>query len=278
MAAETATLRAGGTRAEAHQEHELVDCEERLDVGDGYAVAIRRGRGGQYGRIMIVPPFGVPASALSFMADQLVPHGYEVILLDPRNSIGDGSGDISQFRMSDVIEDCHAALDRYLPDTVVAVSLGARAIARALAMRKTSPRAVLLLPVVDMAATLQEVIGEDWFSPAGLERPIPDVVPVLGFDMVSKRFRPDAEGLGILTADSMALDLEAIAAPVTLMPGTRDPWIDHGTATKVFHDAGRRNNRLHMRSLPCDHHELHKHPVMALRMIQACIAEVLNTA
>lgn len=276
--ARTATLRADSASIGLQENPELINCEERLPVRDGYAVAIRRGRGGEQGRVMIVPPFGVPASALSFMADQLVPHGYEVVLLDPRNSNGDGSGDISQFRMSDVIEDCHAALDRYIPDTVVAVSLGARAVVRALAMRETSPRAVLLLPVVDMAATLHEVIGDDWFSPAALEKEIPDVVPVLGFDMVSERFRPDAAGLDILTADSMVADLEAIAAPVTLLPGTRDPWIDHRTVTRVFHDAGRQNRRLKMQSLPCDQHELHKHPVMALRMIQACIGEVLNAS
>lgn len=257
-------------------DRQRVDYQERLYIRDGYASAIHRGRGGKNGRVMIIPPFGVPAAALGIMADQLVPHGYEVVLLDPRNTNGDGSGDISHFRMGEVVEDCQAALDRYCPDVVVAVSLGARAVARALATCEEPPRAVLLLPVVDMVSTLEKVIGHDWFSPAMIESPIPEIVPVLGFDMVAEHFRSDCAELDILSADSMRADLEAIDAAVTLLPGTRDPWIDHNTVTQIFHDAGRRSGELRMHSLPCDQHELHKHPITALRLVQACIGEVLT--
>ena len=160
---------------------------ERLLSGDGFAGVHRRGPAGSRGRILIVPPFGVPARALDLVADELDRRGFESFTLDPRHHVGDGSGDIEQYRVSSVVEDCRAALDRYRPTCVVAVSLGARAALRAIAGSPDAPDAVFLIPVVDLRSTLSVVLGHDW-------APAPELPPhmtVLGYDIAAEPFRQD---------------------------------------------------------------------------------------
>lgn len=257
----------------ADSEHSLtVDIDEPLHIGAGNATAQRRGVGNQRGRVLVLPPFGVPASALAVVADLLVAEHYEAILLDPRNSNGTGSGEISDFLMSTLIEDCRVAIEHYRPTVVVAVSLSARAAARALATSDHSTSAVFLLPVVDVRDTLTKVLGRDWFA-VPVET-IPEMTPVLGFEIHSEPFRADCVDLGILSPDSTRRDLEAVGAPVTLLPGTKDPWIDHATVTEIFDSVGSHDPDLQMRSLPCDQHELQKHPALAIRLIGECVAEV----
>jgi len=250
-----------------------IDLEESLPIGNGVAVAHRRGIGVGRDRVLIVPPFGVPAATLGIVADLLVAEGCEAVLLDPRDSNGDGSGDICDFRMSTLIEDCQAAIEHYQPTVVVAVSLSARAAARALATSTTAPRSVFLLPVVDVRSTLTIVLGRDWFAVAPAS--IPPMTTVLGFEIRSEHFRSDCVDLGILSADSMRSDLEAISAPVTLLPGTQDPWIDHGMVSQIVDSIKPQRATLRMRSVPCDEHELQKHPAVAIQVINECVAEVL---
>ena len=245
--------------------------DEPLEVGTGTAVAKRRGVGSPNGSVLILPPFGVPASALGLVADLVVAEGYEAVLLDPRNSTGSGSGDIGGFCLSELVEDCRVAIEHYSPDVVVAVSLSARAAARALAETPNPPRSVFLLPVVDLRSTLTTVLERDWFVVP--DELIPPSVNVLGFDIRSEPFVSDTVGLEILSTESMQRDLEAIGAPVTLLPGTRDPWIEHATVTQIFDAVGSNDPSLRMRSLACDEHELHKHPALAVRLISECVAE-----
>lgn len=252
---------------------ELQDFDEALPVGSGYANALRRGVGAPNGRVLILPPFGLPAQFLGLIADKLRREGYESILLDTRDSNGTGSGEIENFLLSTVVADCKAAIDHYEPTVVVAMSLGARAAARAIAQSEHSPRSIFLLPVVEFQATLEKVVGRDLF----VERfdQMPYTTNVLGFDIRSEPFMSDCVDQQIICPESMCRDLEAHGGEVTLMPGTNDPWIDHSTVTEVFHQVGSHTPKLRMQSLPCDQHELHKNPRMALRMIGECVREVL---
>ena len=106
---------------------------EKLETPDGYATVRRSGAGGKHGRILVVPPFGIPARTLGFVADELESRGYETCLLDTRNHVGDGSGTIENFRLSTVVDDCRNAIRRYEPTGVIGLSLGARALMRATA-------------------------------------------------------------------------------------------------------------------------------------------------
>ncbi len=239
-------------------------------------VAKRRGVGSPNGSVLILPPFGVAASALELVADLVVAEGFEAVLLDPRDSTGAGSGDIGEFRLSTLVEDCRAAVEHYRPDVVLAVSLSARAAARALAEIAEPPRSVFLLPVVDVRSTLTTVLDRDWFTVPDDE--VPTRVRVLGFDILAEPFIADCLELGILSPESMRRDLEALDTSVTLLPGTRDPWIDHATVTEIFDAVGSSDPRIKMRSLACDQHELHRHPALAVRLITECVAEACAPA
>lgn len=247
------------------------NLDERLCVGRRSVGIQRRGVGNSGGRVMVLPPFGVPAAALAVVADLIVAQGRETVLVDPRDSNGTGSGEIVDFRLSTLVEDCRAAIEHYRPDVVLAVSLSARAAARALAELSEPCRAVFLLPVVDVRSTLAVVLERDWFEvPLA---PVPPLTPVLGSDIRSERFRSDCLELGILSAASMCHDLARIDAPVTLLPGTEDPWIDHSQVAAVVATVAPGNPALRMRSLVCDEHELQKHPGLAVRLIREAVAE-----
>ena len=252
---------------------ELEDFDEPIVVGNGFATALRRGVGGANGRVLILPPFGLPAEFLGLIADRLTKENYESILLDTRDSNGAGSGDIENFLLSTVVEDCKAAIEKYEPDVVVAMSLGARAAARAIAESDQSPRSVFLLPVVEFRATLQQVLGRDLFAEP-LASPA-HTTHVLGFDIRTEPFVSDCVNTKILCADSMRTDLEGHGGEVMLLPGTNDPWIDHQTVTNVFHQVATHQPKLRMQSLACEQHELHKNPKMAVRMIGECVRQVV---
>lgn len=262
-----------GVIQEADRDTSLRNVVERLPIADGHAVLHRQGVGSGGARVLILPPFAVPASELGLVADLLVAEGHETLILDGRSNNGEGSGEIIDFRLSTLIEDCRVAIAHYRPEIVVAVSLSARAAVRAIATSDHAPRSVLLLPVVDLRATLTEALGRDWFA-VSLES-LPTHVEALGFAIRSEPFWIDCVDLGILSPESTRLDLEAIEAPVTLLPGTKDPWISHTTITGIFDVVGSKDPSIRMRSLACDQHELHKHPALAIRLIGECVSEVL---
>jgi pimeloyl-ACP methyl ester carboxylesterase len=106
---------------------------ETIDTIEGFAVAHRAGSETSRGSVLIVPPFGVPATTLRVVADAVVADGFDTVLLDPRDHVGAGSGTIENFRVSQLADDCAEAMRRFEPVCVVGVSLGARALLRALA-------------------------------------------------------------------------------------------------------------------------------------------------
>jgi len=240
---------------------------ERIEVGDGYAAAHRVGIGGREGRVLIVPPFGVPAEVLGIVADDLANRGFEAITLDVRNHVGRGSGLMLDYRLSAVAEDCEAAIVRYRPTAVLGLSLGARALLRATSRLYASPTTVLMIPVVDLRSTLQAVIGEDVLT----REKAPAVQRVLGRKVRTSSFIDDALLHDFFSPVGTQRDLLEHNGPVTLLPADQDPWIDLATVARVADGAG-----VDVVPVPCDQHELHKHPEMAMRMIGAAIDELVR--
>ncbi|MEM9562753.1 MAG: alpha/beta fold hydrolase [Actinomycetota bacterium] len=244
-----------------------IDC---LPAGEGYA-AVHRNGAGPAGRCLLVPPFGVPASALELLAAALDAEGCESLRLDPRNHVGAGTGEITDFRLSDFADDCRRAVERYRPHVVVAISMGARATMRALASTPFAPRAVLLIPVVDVRATLGAILGRDWFA---VDEPeLPERMPVLGSQVDAVAFRRDCVEHRMVSAEATRRDLAAIGNRATLLPGDDDPWVALQSVEQVV-DSLDPSQRPIVRPVACDRHDLHLDAELALRLMGVVLDEV----
>ena len=244
-----------------------IDC---LPAAGGYA-AVHRDGAGPAGRCLLVPPFGVPASALELLASALDAEGCESLRLDPRNHVGAGTGEITDFRLSEFADDCRRAVEHYDPDVVVAISMGARATIRALSSTAFAPRAVLLIPVVDVRATLDAILGRDWFA---VEEPeLPALMPVLGSLVDATAFRRDCEANDLVSAEATRRELARIGPRATLLPGDEDPWVALEAVEGVVGSIDR-SWRPALRSVVCDRHDLHLDPDLALRLMGVVLDEV----
>ncbi len=246
---------------------------EQIAIGDGYAAAHRKGVGGTAGRVLVVPPFGVAASVLEFVGDELASHGFESIILDVRNHVGAGSGTMRNYCVSTVAQDCREAIERFEPTAVVGLSLGARALLRAVATTPASPTAVLVIPVVDLRSTLQTVLGWDVVTRADL----PAVERVLGHRVEAPAFVNDAILHDLFSSSGTAADLANHGGRVTLLPADADPWVDLQTVKAVADSAWVAGASVDVVPVPGDQHELHKHPELALRMVSALVNEVVRS-
>jgi len=245
---------------------------DRFEMNNGYVCAYRVGVGGPAGRVLIVPPFGVPASVLGIVADELAGEGFEAITLDVRNHVGRGSGRMIDFSLPTVVDDCREAIRRYEPTAVVGLSLGARAALRAMATSPASPTAVLMIPVVEMRATLKTVLGYDPL----FHHDVPEVEEVLGHRIRSAPFVDGALMHDLFSIEGTIRDLVDHGGRITLIPADADPWVDLSSVALVADAARLDGASIDVVPVPGDEHELHKHPELALRMISAAVGEVVR--
>ena len=197
----------------------------RLDTDIGHALVHRSNPNGHRGRCLVVPPFGVPAAALTVLTDSLDAAGFETCRLDPRDHVGEGSGDIEHFRMSTFALDCERAIETVEPTCVIALSLGARATMRALARTAHQPHAVFGIPVVDVRATVSTILDHDWFVAPAPE--VPESLEILGHRVRARDFAGDCWEHGFTGTRGALRDVEASAASMRLLPGIDDPWVRH---------------------------------------------------
>ncbi len=243
-----------------------------LAVDAGFAVVHRSNRGGERGRCLLIPPFGVPASSLAVLSDALDGCGFESIRLDASNHVGAGMGSIERFRLSAFADDCARALDRYQPRCVVAISMGARATMRALATTGAPATAVLALPVVDVAATLTQVIGRDWLAQP--EQAVPEMVEVLDCPVEARPFHRDCLTNDLATPAGTERDLTAVVGPVHLLPAIDDPWVELGAVERVGTRARAAGTRVTVRPIPGDRHDLHNDVFQALTLVELLVEMV----
>ncbi len=247
---------------------------DQLQVEDGYAAVHLDGRD-ERGRCLLVPPFGVPASALQLLADALQADGVATARLDPRNHVGLGTGEIVDFRLSDFVADCREAVECYRPSIVVAVSMGARAAMRALTTVTDGPDAVFLIPVVDVRTTLATILDRDWFAADAAE--LPDRISVLGSDVDAASFRRDCIRHELVGVDGTRRDLGRLDGRVVLLPGTDDPWVQRPMVEQLVDSlagvAGVAGS-LAIRPVRCDRHDLHADPELALALMGTVLDEV----
>lgn len=251
----------------------MTSSTRNLTVSDGTAVLHLDRLSASRGRCLVVPPFGVPASAMAVLSDALAAHHLEAARLDPRNHVGDGSGTIATFTLSGFAADCAEAIERFRPSCVLALSMGARAVLRALASTSHRTTAVLALPVIDVRSTLATVLGTDWFEPDAPEPP--GIVEVLDAEVRAPEFRRDCQIHDLASALGTERDLLAIRGPVTLLPGADDPWVSSGGVLDLAERVRRRGRTVEARTVACDRHDLHNDLLQALAMVEV-LAEEAN--
>lgn len=251
----------------------MTSSTRNLTVSDGIAVLHHDRLEINRGRCLVVPPFGVPASAMAVLTDSLADRGLESARLDPRNHVGEGSGTIANFTLSGFAADCAEAIDRVRPSCVVALSMGARAVMRALASTRHQTTAVLAIPVVDVRSTLATILGTDWFRPDAPEPP--DIVHVLDAQVQAPRFRRDCQIHDLASTEGTERDLLAVRGPITLLPGDNDPWVSSAEVLNLAERVRRRGRPVEARTVPCDRHDLHNDLLQALAMVDV-VAEVVD--
>ena len=133
-------------------------------TGEGPAGAPR-------GTVVLVPGYQQRIHHLALLSRSLVRHGYRTVRFDLTNHVGHSEGEVADLSMSSMAHDAEAVLsgcaDRWVgPLFVVATSLGARAVVRALTSGSTGSvtAAVLVLPVVDVEYTINEAVERDVFD------------------------------------------------------------------------------------------------------------------
>ncbi|QHT57088.1 hypothetical protein GXP71_14030 [Cellulomonas sp. H30R-01] len=229
--------------------------------------------GEHLGDVVVAPVFGGTARSMFPFAHALHRHGFRTVRVDFRHHVGSGSGDVAGTRLSAQAEDVAAVLDLYPGALLVAVSLATRPAVRALASGAPAGGAVLVTPVLDVTATLREVIGTD-FVEAELDR-LPPTVDVLGYE-VRDGFVHDARTHGLHGYDEAVEDLARVAVPVRLVAGDTDPWVD---VTRVRAAAGRLaddGRDVRLVEVPAATHRLNRNPVVARRYVEETVRACLD--
>lgn len=229
--------------------------------------------GEHLGDVVVAPVFGGTARSMFPFAHALNRHGFRTVRVDFRHHVGSGSGEIAGTRLSAQAEDVAAVLDLHPGALLVAVSLATRPAVRALAGGAPAGGAVLVTPVLDVTATLREVIGTD-FVEAELDR-LPPTVDVLGYE-VRDGFVHDARTHGLHGYDEAVEDLARVAVPVRLVAGDTDPWVD---VTRVRAAAGRladEGRDVGLVEVPAATHRLNRNPVVARRYVEETVRACLD--
>lgn len=231
------------------------------------------------GTALVVPPFAMQARDVFPVAMTLSRHGFDVWRLDGRDSLGLGSGRMRDYKLSTVTEDMMLGLRHiatrdgtFGPVLTVGLSLSARCVVRALCSTDTCDGAVLLTPVVDVRATLVEVLECDLFALPEVSRP--KDVKVLG-QWVSTRFVEDARSHGYEDLKGTLEDLGSTKVPLSLVYGDKDPWVAPEAVLKAAQATAGRTETVVVQAAS---HELNRNPTVAMTYVERLTEECLRIA
>jgi pimeloyl-ACP methyl ester carboxylesterase len=248
----------------------------RLGVAEGeIEVTVDAPVGPQVGRVVFLPPFGMSAERMFPAAYLLTINGFEVFRVDAREHSGEGSGTIETFKLSGLTDDLSAVLGVAADSIVVAVSLSARSVMRALRGRRDVRAGVLLTPVVNVRSTLNEVFGYDLFRMFYDGKDVPRLVRVLGHD-VETNFVLDCIKSGMVGVDDAVTDLADWSARLTFVAGDADPWVQIGEVREAAARSAARGLEVEVVSVEAASHQLYRNPVLAMMYLQTATRECLR--
>jgi pimeloyl-ACP methyl ester carboxylesterase len=227
------------------------------------------------GRVVLVPPFGMSAERMFPAAYLLSANGFEVHRLDPRDHPGASTGTMATFHPSRLAEDVKTAVDASGGATVMAISLAARSVLRALPNTPKAEAAVLITPVVNVRATVREVTDCDWF-----ERILVDDAPltrVLGYDVGTVMIR-DCARTGMVAVGDAIADVLDSRVPISFIAGDADPWVDIEEVRAVVAAAASEGQDVDLRTVSAASHQLYRNPVLAMTFLQTATERCLELA
>jgi len=219
----------------------------------------------QRGAVVIATAYERRIHHYAGFSHALVSRGLATLRFDLSNHVGLSDGDIVDLTMSSIASDVGAALQdaatRFpeLPITLLAPSLTARASLRALADIPNSVKgAALILPVVDVQATIAAASGTDLLGDHRRGAIADDrLLRVVDHD-VATSFSHDAWDARWIGLESTITDVERAAVPMRAIVAERDDWVDAGDASRVLTRPGSQATVLEASS----HDLAHNFPIM----------------
>lgn len=256
----------------------MKDEQFMVPIPDGgeLAVIVDRPQGAPVGRVILVPPFGMNSERMFPVSYLLVQNGFEVFRFDPRSAPGGhSSGQMVDYTMSGLVDDIHAMIDR-VPDAIlVAISLSARSVTRALAHRDDWRAAVLLTPVVNSHFTVDQAIGWSVFAVRIAGEALPPDLRILGVPIRSTCI-DDILQHDLHDVPHAIADLSRCARPVTLIAGDADPWVKIDEVRATVDGARRAGRPVTLVTVEAASHQLYRNPVLALKYFQTAAQECLR--
>jgi pimeloyl-ACP methyl ester carboxylesterase len=225
------------------------------------------------GSVLITSPFGMSAARMLPAAYILRESGFRVVRFDPRHHAGSSTGSSRGFRLSGLVDDLEKVLELTTPDVLMAVSMSARSVIRALVRASGLSGAVLVTPVVDVRYTLDQVLQRDYF--AVTDRDPSAVVQVLGQD-VEMEFIDDCVEAGMVDVRDSIADFTAIETPVSCIVGAADPWVlmdDVRASAEAAWDHGR---DFAIVTVEAATHQLYRNPALAMTYFTEAAKECLR--
>lgn len=216
----------------------------------------------------------------AFLMATFIQNGINVVRFDFRNHIGESSGDIQNYRLSDNIEDLRAVFEN-LPEFGFAHSQSIGLVGTSLANRTSlrflaglnAPRVQWygsFLGVVNVESTIGSVMDADVI---GDKRKQPQVVQGLKkavkYEISADSFAQDCLEHQLGDLQGTKDDLKGIdGTPVAIVLSEQDNWVSYPEAVSVYSDY---RNVVHRFVLPNGGHLLDKNLVSARESILALV-------
>jgi len=226
---------------------------------------------------VVAPGFGRTMADLASLSLYLTANGVTTYRFDPLDHVGLSDGNIGDYTLGATLESYRAVLrvvrtnEAWCPVTVVGVSMSARAALRA-AYAPNVRRLVSLVGVVDVVATLSEVIGPGLIT--GESAALPETV-----DFEIHSIRPHAlhaechNGWGSI--EGTVREMAGLTIPAIAVYAIGDPWVPACGVRRVFRPDGRGLRRIF--GVPANVHDLGLDPTAALTALEALTGAVCGT-
>lgn len=182
------------------------------------------------GDALIISPFGTSAHELFTMALYLSVNGFNVTRFDGRNHVGRGTGEIRNFRLSqleaDVATVIHRRVSSRLPLILIGISLSAPVAWRAALRSERVAGVASLVGVVDVRDTVLRVAGADMDVYGAPGSRSDAIVEVFGYPILATPFSRDScQSRYTKLADTIDT-VSRLRCPVQMIAGASDDYVD----------------------------------------------------
>jgi pimeloyl-ACP methyl ester carboxylesterase len=195
-------------------------------------------KGDAIGDVLIIPPFGTSAHELFTVALYLGVNGFNVTRFDGRDHVGRGTGEIPNFRLSQLEADTAMMLSNRasgsrLPLVLVGISLSAPVAWRAALRSEFVSGVATLVGVVDVRDTVMRVAGVDIdLLSAPSSRP-DTIVDVFGYPILGTHFSRDSASNRYSKLSDTIDVVSRVRCPLHMVNGAVDEYVNIRLVEKV---------------------------------------------